>query len=193
MEENNTDDLLQLKEMWNDLNQRISRLESATMDDGIRVANEKIRTAKDDLASTYKRFSRIAFLCAIVFPIVYGNPHGIFSYPSLTYHILVAIGAFLFFITAGVMDTYLHSAVNDINLATMSVTEVRRQAISLKRLHHIFQLILIPLAIGMLFLMMYPILEEVWIGALLGLIMGVAIGIRLYIKMMADYKEMINS
>ena len=193
MEDINNEDLTQLKTMWSELNERLSRLEAATMEDGIRVTNEKIRTAKEDLSSTYKKFSWIAFVCAIVFPITYGNPHGIISYPSLDYHIWVAIGSFLYFIMAGVMDTYLCSAVKDMNLATMSVTEVRLQAISLKRLHHIFQLILIPLAIGMLVLMMYPIVAEVWLGALLGGIIGVAIGIRWYLRMMADYKEMINS
>lgn len=192
-EQLSADDMGQIREMWADLNRRMTRLEEGTIQEGRRVCVGKIKSAQEDLARRYRKMSLLSFLCAVVFPIVYGIPSGFIEYPSLQYHILVACASFAFFCTCGVMDTYLCQGVRDINLARMSVTEVRRIAMSLKKTHHIFQIILIPCAVGMLALMMYPIIEEVWIGALFGGIVGIAIGLNIYFKMMKDYREMINT
>lgn len=193
-EEMDLKEISEIKALWIEINDRLSRLEKSTVEESRRVTQQKIRSAQEDLIRKYARFSRLSFIMAIVFPLFYGNPaNTIFDYPTKLYSYCVGGAMCAFFLICGVMDLYLSNAVKDINLATMSVIEVRRQAINLKRCHHIFQMILIPLAIGVLILMLYPIIEETWIGAIIGLVIGLSIGISVYIKMMADYKEIINS
>lgn len=191
-EEVNKDELTELREMWAELNTRITRLEEETINEGRRVSNQRIKSAQEDLATTYKRFSRVSLCCAVIFPIIYGFP-GVFQYPTLLYHIIVAAASFIFFCTAGIMDLYLTNGVQDIDIATMPVTEVRILAINLKKLHHIFQIILIPMAVVLLGVMCYPVIKQVWIGMIIGGIIGLSIGITAYLKMMRDYKEIIRS
>ena len=193
-EEAENKDILEIKALWEQLNERMERLELTTVEESRRVAEMRIKSAQEDLIRRYRRFSIIACIFAVVTPIVYGNPYqSLFHYPSKLYSIIVGASMFIYFAVCGVMDFYLSNAVKDINLAKMPVIEVRRQAINLKRLHHIFQIILIPMAIALLILISYPIMAQVWIGVIFGAIVGLAIGINAYMKMMADYKEMINS
>lgn len=192
IEKEELNELKEIREMWAELNQRLTHLEEETVNEGKRVSSQKIKSAQENLAAYYRRFSRAAFMCAVVFPIVYGIPHGVIEYPSLLYHLIVAGACLIFFLSGGIMDLYLYNGVMDINLVNMPVSEVRRSAIGLKKMHHIFQMILIPLAIVTLGIMMYPILYQVWIGAVFGAVVGLAIGINAYRKMMRDYKELIH-
>ena len=67
--ENQINDLDQLKEMWSDLNRRVERLENQTLEEGRKVASGKITTAREDLATRYKRFMIIGFVMGIFFPL----------------------------------------------------------------------------------------------------------------------------
>lgn len=191
-QEENTN-LEEIRKMWQEINIRLARLEEQTVNVGKQVADRRITSAQEDLANKYKRLAMVAFPCGFLFAFIYGNPNGVFQYPSLKYQILVGAALLIFFCIAGIMDLYLCHGVKDIDVARMSVTEVRRLAIKLRKTHHIFQMILIPMAIGLLLLMIYPIFTEIWIGALIGLIIGLSFGISIYLKMMKDYRALIDS
>lgn len=187
----NSDNLNELKEMWNELNNRLSRLEEATIEEGRRVSRENIRSAQEDLAMTYKRFTIIGFTMAAIMPIMFGVPDSIFNYPTMTYRVIVSLSMCAYFLTCALMDFYLFRRVNDMDLAVMPVSVIRETALRLKKKHHIFMMILIPIAICVLFLMTYPIISEIWIAVLVGAVVGLAIGLSMYFKMMNDYKQIL--
>lgn len=192
IEMTNNDNIKEIKEMWEEINKRLARLEEATLNEGRRVSENNIRSAQQNLETTYKRFSVTSFISAVLFPIVFGAPISIFDYPSHIYQVTVALSMCAYFLTAAIMDLYLFHKVRGMDLAEMPVTTIRQTAIRLKKKHHIFMMILIPMAIAMLVLMAYPIIEETWLGLIIGGVLGLAIGLRFYFKIMSDYKKLIS-
>lgn len=191
MEMTNNDNIKEIKEMWEEINKRLARLEEATLNEGRRVSEKNIRSAQQNLEATYKRFSVVGFISAVVFPIIFGVPT-LFDYPSRIYQLIVSLSMCAYFLTAAIMDLYLYHKVGDMDLAEMPVSTIRQTAIRLKKRHHIFMMILIPTAIVVLGLMVYPIIEQTWIGLVIGGVLGLAFGLRFYFKIMGDYKRIIS-
>lgn len=184
-----------LKTKWKEMNKRLDRLEEATVKESIRISDQRVRSAQENLAASYKRIAIIAGIMGLVCCPTFVMSKGIFNYPDQRSRIISALTLGAYFLICMVMDGYLSSAVMDINLAKMPVTKVRDAAIRLKRLHHIFQIILIPAAITALAVSIYPLKSEpyILIGCGAGALLGAMIGWIKYKKMMRDYRELINS
>lgn len=191
--ENQINDLDQLKEMWSDLNRRVERLENQTLEEGRKVASGKITTAREDLATRYKRFMIIGFVMGIFFPLfLIMSPTDFF--PDGTMKYVASALFFSYFITAAVMDSYLYNEVRSMDLAMMTVSQVIHKARTLKRRHHIFMIILIPFAVITLAVFAIPLLDDPFIiaGMITGGVVGLCIGLRQYFRMMRDYREMMR-
>lgn len=191
--ENQINDLDQLKEMWSDLNRRVERLENQTLEEGRKVASGKITTAREDLATRYKRFMIIGFVMGISFPLfLIMSPTDFF--PDGTMKYVASALFFSYFITAAVMDSYLYNEVRSMDLAMMTVSQVIHKARTLKRRHHIFMIILIPFAVITLAVFAIPLLDDPFIiaGMITGGVVGLCIGLRQYFRMMRDYRDMMR-
>jgi len=191
--ENQINDLDQLKEMWSDLNRRVERLENQTLEEGRKVASGKITTAREDLATRYKRFMIIGFVMGVFFPLfLIMSPTDFF--PDGTMKYVASALFFSYFITAAVMDSYLYNEVRSMDLAMMTVSQVIHKARTLKRRHHIFMIILIPFAVITLAVFAIPLLDDPFIiaGMITGGVVGLCIGLRQYFRMMRDYREMMR-
>lgn len=191
--ENQINDLDQLKEMWSDLNRRVERLENQTLEEGRKVASGKITTAREDLATRYKRFMIIGFVMGVFFPLfLIVSPTDFF--PDGTVKYVASALFFSYFITAAVMDSYLYNEVRSMDLAMMTVSQVIHKARTLKRRHHIFMIILIPFAVITLAVFAIPLLDDPFIiaGMITGGVVGLCIGLRQYFRMMRDYREMMR-
>lgn len=191
--ENQINDLDQLKEMWSDLNRRVERLENQTLEEGRKVASGKITTAREDLATRYKRFMIIGFVMGVFFPLfLIMSPTDFF--PDGTIKYVASALFFSYFITAAVMDSYLYNEVRSMDLAMMTVSQVIHKARTLKRRHHIFMIILIPFAVITLAVFAIPLLDDPFIiaGMITGGVVGLCIGLRQYFRMMRDYREMMR-
>lgn len=191
--ENQINDLDQLKEMWSDLNRRVERLENQTIEEGRKVASGKITTAREDLATRYKRFMIIGFVMGVFFPLfLIMSPTDFF--PDGTMKYVASALFFSYFITAAVMDSYLYNEVRSMDLAMMTVSQVIHKARTLKRRHHIFMIILIPFAVITLAVFAIPLLDDPFIiaGMITGGVVGLCIGLRQYFRMMRDYREMMR-
>ena len=188
-----TTDIDQIKEMWNNINRRLDKLERQTIEVGRRVTSEKAHTAKYDLARQYKYFMIIGFIAGVLFPswLLLSSSS---LYPDTPLRYLSAALFFIYFMTAAVMDAYLYNEVKSINLAYMPVDQVIVRARELKKKHHIFMIILIPIAIVTLGMFAYPLLDEtaVLAGMIFGGALGLAIGLRKYFQMMGDYREIMD-
>lgn len=190
---NQINDLDQLKEMWSDLNRRVERLENQTLEEGRKVASGKITTAREDLATRYKRFMIIGFVMGIFFPLfLIMSPTDFF--PDGTMKYVASALFFSYFITAAVMDSFLYNEVRSMDLAMMTVSQVIHKARTLKRRHHIFMIILIPFAVITLAVFAIPLLDDPFIiaGMITGGVVGLCIGLRQYFRMMRDYREMMR-
>lgn len=191
--ENQINDLDQLKEMWSDLNRRVERLENQTLEEGRKVASGKITTAREDLASRYKRFMIIGFVMGIFFPsFLIMSPTDFFPDGFMKY--VASALFFSYFITAAIMDSYLYNEVRSMDLAMMTVSQVIHKARTLKRRHHIFMIILIPFAVITLAVFAIPLLDDSFIiaGMITGGVVGLCIGLRQYFRMMRDYRDMMR-
>lgn len=191
--ENQINDLDQLKEMWSDLNRRVERLENQTLEEGRKVASGKITTAREDLATRYKRFMIIGFVMGVFFPLfLIMSPTDFF--PDGTVKYVASALFFSYFITAAVMDSYLYNEVRSMDLAMMTVSQVIHKARTLKRRHHIFMIILIPFAVITLAVFAIPLFDDPFIiaGMITGGVVGLCIGLRQYFRMMRDYREMMR-
>lgn len=189
-------DLEQLKEMWNDLNNRLERLERIerqTLEEGKKVSSHKVRTAKEDLAARYRKFMSISLTAGLLFPIYLFLASG-GSYPEGTAKYVSTSLFFIYFMTAAAMDFYLYKEVNRIDLASMTVMEVISRARTLKHRHHIFMAILIPFAAITLGVFASQLIDDPFIlaGMATGAVAGIAIGLRQYLRMMRDYREMME-
>lgn len=182
-----------LKSGWHETNRRLERLEEATLSDGRRVSGGNVKSAQQRLEMMYQRFSLGALLCAGWIPLMVSRLWEVFAYPSTGYRIAVMVVVSFYFLTAAAMDFHLYRAVRAIDLGRMSVTEVAARAIKLKRRHHLFQIMLIPLAIGVLALMVWPIADTAaLIGMGAGGAVGLALGLTAYRRMMRSYRTMIS-
>lgn len=191
--ENQINDLDQLKEMWSDLNRRVERLENQTLEEGRKVASGKITTAREDLATRYKRFMIIGFVMGIFFPLfLIMSPTDFFPDGFMKY--VASALFFSYFITAAIMDSYLYNEVRSMDLAMMTVSQVIHKARTLKRRHHIFMIILIPFAVITLAVFAIPLLDDPFIiaGMITGGVVGLCIGLRQYFRMMRDYRDMMR-
>ena len=100
-----------------------------------------------------------------------------------------------YFFIAGLMDLYLWEGLKTIDVTRMGVTEVARKAVHYRRMHHIFQMILIPLAVVCisLFCISFSNTPAMVTGIVCGCALGLACGLRLYFRIMRNYRVLTDT
>lgn len=171
----------ELKNRWRELEPpRAAGLPDPVIDN---VTSGKVSSARERLMRRY------LMMCAAV------APTGIIG-TIMTRHLLPLWGMAViisFFAAAALMDCYLYRGIRSIDLSAMGVEEVARKARSYRRLHHIFQIILIPWAIVILWVYFTSFAQEeamIW-GIAAGGLLGLGIGLAVYRQMMRDYRSML--
>lgn len=174
---------------WVMLDERMSRMEktlSETLDfDKIK----RRKTALDRLARRYRRLSAIG-LAALGFPILYM----VGDIVTGEWRIPVSVYMAVYFIICSIMDHDLYLRIKGIDIEEMTVEEVADKALGCRKRHHIYMMVLIPLAI--VFLAMLAMAAEnngaILTGMVIGGVVGLAIGLRQYFNFMRDYREIKN-
>ena len=176
----------EMKQQWNDLNKRIEALEDANSRQIDRMRLSKLKTAQDRLVSTYQRFSIIAPLMVLLSLMWIENR---FIGPTIACYFMV------FFAIAGLMDLYLWKSLKRLDFNTMGVETIAEQARFYRKRHHIFQVILIIIAIPLLTMLIIHNINDKYMlaGCLCGLIIGVLVGLNAYYRIMNNYRELISS
>lgn len=151
------------------------------------VMLDKRRTALQNLAQRYRRFSNVALIMiawsvCIFFAASFGTEH----------RLLTSIVFGVYFLVCSIMDYWLYRGVSSIDVAEMSVSEVIRKALFYRKRHLQFMIILIPMAIGILSLVIWQVTgnEYMLMGIAFGAMAGLAIGTRMFLKFMADYRTL---
>lgn len=183
-------DIEQMKASWAGM--KVSQSEMEKKVDILigKLRKGKLSSAQERLIWQYRKFGTI-------FPIL-----GICSFFQL-YHLTNGFSMFfiivieVFFLTASIMDFWLSYAVSRIDVVNMSVIEIADNAKKLKRRHHLFQIILIVLAVVLVTTLCMELYgnddwEYMMYGLLAGGVVGIALGLRLYFRIMRDYRELIN-
>ncbi|MBD5369594.1 MAG: hypothetical protein HDR80_00385 [Bacteroides sp.] len=188
-----TREIEMLKAQWQDLNQRLKRLEGSMEEDGRRIVTDNIKSAKETLVSKYRKFFIIGIVMSVLTPLVFMN-----MLPELGvegWQKIVCMGLFwLYFLVAALEDSYLMACSRNINLLTWTVERVSREAHRLRHIHHLCMVSMIILAIMTLGFFIYNIHLDtpVLIGVICGGTAGLAIGLKEYRQIMNAYKELIN-
>lgn len=169
-----------IQAMWAQMNARLSSIEN-------QVNNEKInkmKTAQEKLAAQYRTFAIIGMTMALT------------SWLALSrlFDLWIALAFSTYFLMAMAMDWILYRQVRSIDMAEMTLAEVADAARKGRRLHHICQIILIPIAVVLIGYVCSRELDNeyfLW-GCAVGAIIGLALGLRAYFQMMDNYKTMIQ-
>lgn len=148
------------------------------------LTDRRIRTALQNLARRYKRFSIMALVMVAWCPL-FG-----FSHPYIDHKPYLALGFAVFFVTCAAMDRWLYTGISSIDPATMTTSEVVRRSILYRKRHFEFQMILIPMAgalIGTLIYLFQENQEFIW-GIVFGMLIGAGIGFFHFLRFMKDYR-----
>lgn len=179
----------ELKYKLNALEERVSLLEREEDTAENRelidtIIYKKKRTAVEELSRKYRFF---VFIALLMVPVVQLNH--MFGAPYVR-HILC-----VYFLICALMDISLLCRMKKIRLADMSVSEVARAALSARRLHHLYQLILIPMAVAVVAVLAYYFSFEPMImwGMSLGALVGGICAWRIYKEMMRNYKTLLKT
>ncbi len=171
-----------LRKDWQDANVAIPR-DSNSYES---IINGKRKTALQSLAQRYRWFSNMGLLFLLMVPLNLLNLH---LFPDLKMKTAILIWFASFFLICSVMDRWLYHGIKQIDVLTMSVSEVIEKALYYRKWHIRFIFILLPLALGCLGLMAYAI-DDIYVrlGMLAGFLAGVALGIRQLLNFLADYR-----
>ncbi len=150
------------------------------------IINGKRKTALQNLAQRYRWFSNMALVFLLIIPLNLLNLH---IFPDLKCRMLILIWFGCFFIISSAMDRWLYHGIKEIDVLTMSVSEVVEKALYYRKWHIRFIFILLPMALGCLGLMAY-VIDDLYVrlGMLAGFLVGVAVGIRQLLNFLADYR-----
>lgn len=171
-----------IRKDWQDAN--VSIPEKSDSYDAI--INGRRKTALQNLAQRYRWFSNMALVFLLLVPFNLLNLH---LFPDLKGRMIIVIWFCSFFIICSVMDRWLYHGIKQIDVLTMSVSEVVEKALYYRKWHIRFIFILLPMALGCLGLLAYSIDDfYVRIGMVTGFLVGVAMGIRQLLNFLADYR-----
>lgn len=178
----------EMKDAWQDLAARVSVLERNMNIMTRNTPRERnFNTALDSLASKYRRFATVALIMIVFVTVNYLNPSFL-----INNRLLVCIYMALYFALVACMDLWLYSKIKEIDVTTMSVSDVIQRAQYCRKRHLQFVAILIPLAIIFLGLMAYSFLGNTpaLTGMAIGAAVGLPIGIVMFRRIMADYRRL---
>lgn len=184
----------EMREAWNELSQRVSRLESllsSTLTNNLeRALSPRAQTALDSLAKKYLRFAivgAVMVICSI--------PYSQLDVIRADVRLPLCIGMMIYFGLCSVMDLGLYHKVKEIDISRMSVVEVSDRALKCRRRHLQSMAVLIPIAAVLVCGIIYALGADKYAvyGAIGGAAIGLAFGYTIFRRMMSDYKVLKNS
>ena len=176
-----------LRKDWQDTNVSLSHGSDAYAS----IINGKRRTALDNLAERYRRFSVIA-LTLILFSFTWiFNPNMFPDNPRL--RIAVGVSFAVYALIGSVMDRWLYQGIRSIDVVAMPVSEVIRKALFYRKRHLQFIAVLLPIVLTIIAVMAWS-MDNLYfrLGILIGLIAGIAIGLHHLFAFLADYRTVIS-
>ena len=174
------------KEMWNTLNERLARVEDENRKMAREIRYGKHKTAQEKLIRKYRGFIIVeAVMIIAVTLFITNNPFVNEKYRLLT--LLYWVG---FFLLEVIVDFYLMMKVSNMNLHTATVTQISNYAKQCWKIHKIFIIIGLPLAIGaiILFALLMDADKFVIAGMICGGVIGVLIGLNQLREFIRCYK-----
>lgn len=172
-----------LKKDWQSSNVAIQG-ESNSYDS---IINGKRRTALENLAERYRRFSNIALaLILLSFSWVF-NPN---MFPDNNrLRIAVGVAFAIYALIGSIMDRWLYQGIRGIDVVTMPVSEVIHKALFYRKRHLQFIAILLPIVLAIIGVIAWS-MDNVYfrLGILIGFIIGTAIGLRQLMAFLSDYR-----
>lgn len=175
-------DLEEMKKNWNELDNRVADLEAKNQEIMDYIWANNVRSARERLMFQYRRFIFIGSIMAIVMALTRGE--------FFPWYIKIAF--ICYFLLVAAMDYYLYMGIKGIDINTFTVNDLVEKALFYRRRHHIFQLILLPIAIVMLTAQFCIAAEYFRWGMLAGLIIGLAVGLSIYVRIMRNYKSLMS-
>lgn len=180
------DNLEDMKVMWQQLSARMSSLEEENRRLAKFVRSSDYRSAQEKLVRKYMKFiivESVMMLWTCLFFVF--NPEIVEKYRVLT-----AIYWGGFFLLEIIFDTYLMMRVKEINVYDSNIDEITHQAAKTWKLHKIFIMIGLPIAIGAAFLFALALdaNEFTIAGMVVGGTIGLIIGIRQLMKFLQYYR-----
>lgn len=172
-----------LKKNWQNANVSLSR-GSDTYDS---IINGKRRTALDNLAERYRRFTVIGLTLILLSFTWMFNPSMFPDNPRL--RIAVGVSFAVYALIGSVMDRWLYQGIRSIDVVTMPVSEVIRKALFYRKRHLQFIAILLPIVLTIIAVMAWS-MDNLYfrLGILIGVIGGIAIGLHHLFAFLADYR-----
>lgn len=184
-ETDNIKEFEEMKEMWLELNKRVSILEEENRSLAKNVRENNFKSSKDRLVTRYKKFIILESLMVIFFPlIIFNNPEGVEKYRWITFSYWI----FFFLMEAGI-DFYLMTRIEKLDLYNTPISEIANEAGQIWRIHKLAIIVGLPIAIGaiILFALFVNANEFVLAGMAVGGVIGALIGIRQLLKFKSDY------
>lgn len=188
----------EIQQMWEQVNQRLDRLDTSIVDESARIATSNIKSARRRLLRRDKIMIFYCFICAGVFPIgfalVPATEDGIVGLGVGYWRIVTVSIMLIYFLLCAFSTIYLYLKVQDINLMSMSIEEIAERTREIKKCHLRIELVNLTCAVLVLCELFYVLsIGNRWllIPGLIGLIIGLSIGLPLFFRYMADYRKMI--
>lgn len=176
-----------LRKDWQDANVSLNR----DLNSYSTIINGKRKTALENLAERYRRFSIIA-LTLILFSVTWiFNPNMFPDNPRL--RIAVGVSFAVYALIGSVMDRWLYLGVRSIDVVAMPVSEVIRKALFYRKRHLQFIAILLPIVLAIIGVMAWS-MDNLYfrLGILIGFLAGTAIGLHHLFAFLADYRAIIS-
>ena len=173
-----------LKKDWQDTNVAI-QTEAKSYD---KIINGKRRTALENLAERYRRFSNLALILILLSFSWIFNPDMFPGNQGL--RIAVGVSFAVYALIASIMDRWLYKGIQSIDIVVMPVSEVVRKALFYRKRHLQFIVILLPVVLSIIAVMAWS-MDNLYfrLGIVVGFIAGVAIGVRQLLAFLADYLD----
>ncbi|MDE5849756.1 MAG: hypothetical protein K2H38_06415 [Muribaculaceae bacterium] len=151
------------------------------------IINGKRKTALQNLAERYRRFSNLALVLILLSfswifnPDMFPGNHGL--------RIAVGVSFAVYALMASIMDRWLYKGIQSIDIVVMPVSEVVRKALFYRKRHLQFIVVLLPIVLAIIAVMAWS-MDNLYfrLGIVVGFIAGVAIGIRQLLAFLADYR-----
>lgn len=175
-----------MKTMWMDLNRRLDALEEENRRLARKVVNEKYKNLQERLVRKYRIFIFVSCIMIIYsFLFIFMNNEVVDKYrlPATIYMIC-------FFILCAATDTYLLIKVKDMDIYGEKINEITRTAAINWKIHKIFTMVGLPLAIGAVILIALALNANTftYLGMIVGGIVGFSIGLRQLLKFRNYYR-----
>lgn len=180
------EDLENIKNMWIELNGRISALEEDNKRLARKVTSEKFKNLQEKLVAKYRNFIIVeAIMIIYVVLFIFFNPLVLEKYRWIT-----SIYWLVFFSGEILVDLYLMNRVKQMDIYLSSVRNITRQAAENWKFHKIAIAVGFPVAIGaiVLFALAMDANEFVYFGMTVGFMVGLVIGICQLMKFKKYYR-----